>query len=126
MSWVVVVFGTLVDGITCVREIDLKSIRSPQALMWYDYLKYNAGNLVPILYRRGRGRLTDDMECALQVLFENESVSGYFSLTPEGTVFFKLVIGDLELSPPSIPNGVWKVLAIEAALALNPTILLID
>ncbi len=126
LPWTVVIFGTIIDGITCIREVDLKSIRSPQPLIWYDYLEYNVSNLIPVLYKIGRGRLTDAMEHALQVLFENTSVSGFFSLTPEGTVFFKLAIGDLELPPPSIPNGVWKVLAIEAALALNPTILLID
>ena len=126
LAWATLVFGTLIDGIVGIREIDLRSIRSPQTLIWYEYLDHNASNLIPILYRIGKGRLPDNVLRALKVLFENEHIGGFFSLTPEGTVFFKLVIDDLELPPPSIPNGVWKVMAIETALALNPTILLID
>ncbi len=118
--------GAFIDGITVIREVDISSLRKPQVLVREERLNSNASNLVPLLFLVGKGRLPDEVLPALKVLLNTDYVSGYFEPTPDGRVVMKLVVDDLELMPTCIPNGVWKVLAIETALLLKPTLLVID
>ncbi len=119
--------GSFIEGITVLKRIDSYRVAEPQPLVRQEFLKPDAGNLAQFLYTVGRGRLPGEVASVLHDLMHVDSVSGYFEPTPDGRVVFKLVIDDrLELMPPAIPSGVWKIMAIESALLSNPTVLLVD
>ena len=72
---------------------------------------------------RGSG-LPDRFDLALEALFPNWQVS--LTLAENGRILLKVNDGSTDLSPPSIPDGFYKLLAILAAIELQPKFLLID
>ncbi len=122
----IVLISSFIEGIITIKHIDISRLSQPQLLTTTSYLKVDDENFVSILYNIGKGRLAEELCIVLKELWGIENVSGYFEPTPDGRVVFKLVVDGLELLPPNIPAGVWKILLIETALMLEPTVLLID
>jgi predicted ATPase len=69
-------------------------------------------------------KFPDRIEAALSKLFPNTQIAT--SLTPQGEVFIKVYENGVELNPPCISDGFYKVLAILAAIELRPSLLAID
>ena len=61
---------------------------------------------------------------ALAILFPNMNIR--FELTPDSRLFMKVIEKNLELYPPMISDGLYKILAILTALDCEHSILVID
>ncbi len=118
--------GAFLDGITVLRWIDYKAVRSPARLEPAERLAEDGSNLTQLLYRLGRGRLPEDVEAVLEAVLGAGRVTGYFDPTADGRIVLKLVVDGVELAPPSIPEGAFKAMAIMAAILLKPTLLAVD
>lgn len=118
--------GTFVDNMVVLRPLDYRSLRSPQPLETVVHLHEDGSNLISLLFRLGRGRLPIDIAEVLASVLGVENVSGYFEPTPDGRITLKLVVDNLELTQPSIPEGAWKTMAIMAAILSGASLVAVD
>nr|WP_206204648.1 AAA family ATPase [Thermococcus sp. MAR1] len=102
------------------------SIKTPQYPRKETTLNEDASNLIPLLYNiwLREGRLPEEIAEPLSIAFPNTRI--FFQLTEDGRVMMKVFENDLELAPPSISDGFYKVLAILTAVYLKPPLLIID
>ena len=68
--------------------------------------------------------MPDRVEVAVTELFPNTQVGA--TTTAQGEVFVKVYEKGLELNPPCIAYGLYKILAVLAAIELKPSLLAID
>jgi len=112
-------------GLT-LRQISVRTAKTPQYPRKETTLSEDASNLVPLLYNiwLREGRLPDEIAKPLPIAFPNTRV--FFQLTEDGRVMMKVFENDLELAPPSISDGFYKILALLTAVYLKPPLLIID
>jgi predicted ATPase len=128
----IVVFALLVvhgfiDGIAVVKNIDWKTIASPQPLTRVEKLSSDASNFLQFFFTLTGGVIGDDLKEALRYSFPGyENYSIVFDVTTDGRVFPSLVVDGLKLPPVSIPQGVLKTLMIESLIIWKPTVIVID
>ncbi|QDA30998.1 recombinase RecF [Thermococcus indicus] len=120
-----VFFGEFLDQLP-VRDVNPPIIRKPQYPRKETTLNEDASNLIPILYNiwLREGRLSDEIAKPLFIAFPNTRV--FFQLTEDGRVMMKVFENGLELAPPGISDGFYKVLAILTVAYLKPPLLIID
>ena len=109
-----------------LRQLNIRGAKNPQYPRKETTLNEDASNLVPLLYNiwLREGRLPDEIAKPLSMVFPNTRV--FFQLTEDGRVMMKVFENNLELAPPSISDGFYKVLAILTAAYLKPPLLIID
>jgi hypothetical protein len=128
----VIVFALLVvhgfiDGIAVVKNVDWKTIVSPQPLARVEKLSPNASNFLQFFFTLTGGVISDGLREALRYSFPGyENYSIVFDVTTDGRVFLSLVVDGLKLPPVSIPQGVLKTLVVESLIMWRPTIIVID
>ena len=120
------IVGYFIDRIVVLRLLDYRSLRSPQPLETSERLREDGSNLVSVLFRLGRGRFPDDIGAVLSSVLGAESVSGFFEPTPDGRLVLKLVVDNVELAPPSIPEGAWKTMALMSAILSGASVVAVD
>ena len=115
-----------IQNYTLLRPINLREVRAPALVRRESMLAEDASNLSNVLHTWfvDRGRLPERIEAALSALFPKMRIG--FELTPDGRVFLKVYEDGLELLPPSISDGFYKVLSILAAIESKPSLLAID
>lgn len=117
----------VIEHFTILRHPDMKEVKTPTTPKKEEVLSENASNLNNILYYwflENGGKLPERIEKAMLTLFPNIRVQP--SLTSEGKVFLKMSEGNMELSPPCMPDGLYKILAILSAIEIKPSLLAID
>jgi predicted ATPase len=120
------VYG-IIDGITVIKNIDWKSVLTPQHLERQERLKPDASNFLQFLFTLTSGKIGENLEEALRYSFPSyKDFKAVFEVTTDGRVFIRLYADGLELAPISIPHGVLKTLIVESILMWKPTILVID
>ena len=89
-------------------------------------LNEDGSNLITVLYNiiLKEGRIPEDILNPLSMIFPNTRIS--FQLTDDGRALMKVFEEGVELSPPSISDGFYKILLILTAIYLKPSILIID
>ncbi len=115
------------DDVVFLRHLNFDVLRRPVSIDDTGKLAEDGDGLVSLLflwYHSNDGELPDGIVLALEDLFPGWRV--VFELTADGRAMLTVKDGDLRLAPPSIPDGFYKLLAILAAVELNPRILLID
>lgn len=119
-------FKEALTGFTILRHPNVQAIRAPALPRETRVLFEDASNLSNILniWFMERLRFPERIEAALSKLFPN--IQMVTSLTPQGEVFIKVHENGVELNPPCISDGFYKVLAILAAIELRPSLLAID
>ncbi|WP_461865779.1 AAA family ATPase [Thermococcus sp.] len=103
-----------------------RSIMSPKFPRKETSLNEDASNLIPLLYNiwLHEGKLPEEIAEPLSITFPNTRV--FFQLMEDGRVTMKVFENGLELAPPSISDGFYKVLALLTAVYLKPPLLIID
>lgn len=96
-----------------LKQIYLQNIKIPQFSRKEITLNEDASNLIPLLYNiwLREGRLPEEIETPLRIIFPNTRV--FFQLTEDGRVMIKVFENGLELAPPSISDGFYKILALQ-------------
>ena len=126
----VILVGGFIHGIEVLKHVDVYRVSEPQRPARQYRLRPNAENLVSFIhtmYSEGGVGFIRGLEAVVRDVMRVDSVSIGFGYTGDGRVFLKLIVdGKFELLPPSIPAGVWKAMAIEAAVLSGPSILLVD
>ncbi len=118
------VLGVL-SGMILLKHPDVGRLREPQPLRETSRLDTRASNLAAVLYAitGRRGGLPERFTHALSRLFPGTRLR--FE-TLYGRVALYVEEDGLELPPPNIPDGLFKLLSILAAVELGPSLLLID
>ena len=123
-------FGDLEEAIehfTILRHPSITDVKRPTTPRKEEVLSEDSSNLHNILYywflEKG-GKLPERIEKALLELLPDIQIRP--TLTSDGKVYIKMFERGVELDPPCIPDGVYKLLAILAAIELKPTLLAID
>ena len=116
----------LFSTVLTLRQILIKTTKTPQYPRKETTLSEDASNLIPLLYNiwLREGRLPEEIAEPLSIAFPNTRV--FFQLTEDGRVMMKVFENDLELAPPGISDGFYKVLAILTAAYLKHPLLIID
>jgi hypothetical protein len=128
----VIVFALLVvhgfiDGVAVVKNVDWKTIVSPQPLARVEKLSPDASNFLQFFLTLTGGVISDGLREALRYSFPGyENYNIVFDVTTDGRVFLSLVVDGLKLPPVSIPQGVLKTLVVESLIMWRPTIIVID
>ncbi len=119
---------TFMERIVYLRHINVSRVREPAPIIGVRDLAEDGSNVVQFLhsYFISNRRYPDSVESALATLFPDFSLK--LNLTQDGRVF--MAVDDLKvkavLQPPCIPDGLYKVLHLMAALASDFSILCVD
>ena len=113
--------------IILLRQLNYTAIRESPAVDTIPELGEDGVGLISTLFRwytANQGLLPERFGQALESVFPGWQIS--FSVTGDGRILFQVHDGNVTLSPPSVPDGFYKLLAILAAVELEPKLLLID
>lgn len=112
-------------SIILLKHPDVGRLREPQPLLETSRLDTRASNLAVALYAimGRRGGLPERFTHALSKLFPGTRLR--FE-TIYGRVALYVEEDGLELPPPNIPDGLFKLLSILTAVELSPSLLLVD
>lgn len=112
--------------IILLRQLNYAALRESPSVESRAKLDEDGKGLVNILFRwhnRHTG-LPDRITSALKSLFPEWQIS--FTVTDDGRILLNVHDGNTLLQPPSIPDGLYKLLAILTAVEMSPKFLLID
>ena len=114
------------DNILFLRQLNYEELRRSAPVNYSAELDQDGEGLVNLLFQwfTEKQKLPDIFTLALEELFPGWQIS--FHVTQDGNIIMGVTDGQTKLSPSSIPDGFYKLLAILAAIELEPKILLID
>ena len=106
----------------------IKSLKEPQRPLKDNNLKESSINLINVVYNiflENGGKLPEEIISPLNQLFPDIRI--IFQLTDDGRVLMKLIKdNNIELFPPSISDGFYKVLLLLTIAYLNKPLVFID
>ncbi len=119
-------FYFMINHMIVLKPLIINFIKTPQYPKKENRIYEDGSNLTNILYTiwLREGRLPEEIEAPLRIIFPNTRV--FFQLMEDGRVTMKVFENGLELAPPSISDGFYKVLALLTAVYLKPPLLIID
>ena len=111
---------------TVILKLNSKEIKRPSPARKEETLLEDGSNLNTVLYNLflRQNRIPESIISVFSYLFPNIEIK--FSLTDDQRVYVRVFENGLELPPPCIADGLYKILAILTALELKPSILIID
>ena len=117
---------SFIGRIIILRHPNIKAIQEPVPIKREFMLNENGSNLVNILHSLfiEKHKLPDRIEYAIKLLFPKFQLS--FDTTYPSNIFMKVFERDIELLPPAVPDGFYKMLLILTAIEQKPSILAID
>lgn len=116
-----------INNFIVLKHPSMKEVKSPSAPRKEEVLSEDATNLHNILFywfQKEGGKIPERIERGLTKLFPNIQIRP--SLTSDGKVFIKMYDKGIELDPPCIPDGLYKILTVLAAIELKPSLLAVD
>jgi len=115
-----------VSEFAILKHPNIKLAKSASLPVPAESLQEDSSNLNNVLYKwfSEKRKLPDRIETIISELFP--SIQMGFEITTEGRMYLKLYEHGVELHPPCIPDGFYKVLAVLAAVELKPSVLAID
>jgi predicted ATPase len=113
-------------GFTILSHPNIRALKAPSPIVGGGVLMEDASNLVSVLYQQfaNTRRLPERIETTISELFPGTQIG--FGFTSDGKVFLKMNENGVEVNPPGIPDGLYKLLAILTAIELNSSVLAID
>ncbi|MGQ4915603.1 MAG: AAA family ATPase [Candidatus Asgardarchaeia archaeon] len=115
----------IANKLIILKKLDYKSIRDPIKLRREDILAEDGSNLTAVLYSMGKGRIPERIDLAVKYAF-GENCIIHIEPTSDGRAYIKFFERGFELNPPAIPDGLYKLIALEIALEYNAPIIAID
>ncbi len=109
-----------------LRQLNYTAIRESRSVEDSDELGEDGVGLIGKLFRwyNRNNQLPERFTFALENLFPGWQIN--FDVTGDGRILLNVYDGNMALSPSSIPDGFYKLLAILAAVEIGPKFLLID
>lgn len=126
LSALLINFRRAINGFTVVKHPNMQGMKTPSSPQETNVLFEDGTNLNNILsnWISEKQKLPNRIEAAITELFPNTQVGA--TTTAQGEVFVKVYEKGLELNPPCIADGLYKILAVLAAIELKPSLLAID
>ena len=117
---------SFIGRIIILRHPNIRAIQEPVPIKREFMLNEDGSNLVNILHSLfiEKHKLPDRIEYAIKLLFPKFQLS--FDTTYPSNIFMKVFERDIELLPPAVPDGFYKMLLILTAIEQKPSILAID
>ena len=114
------------DNMILLRHLNYDYLRGPTPVNYSGVLLEDGDGMINLMFQwfNKNQKLPEVFTLALEELFPNWQIS--FEVTQEGNILMNVIDGSVTLAPTSIPDGFYKLLAVLAAIELNPSILLID
>ena len=111
---------------TVILKLNSKEIKRPSPARKEETLLEDGSNLNTVLYNLflRQNKIPESIISVFSYLSPNIEIK--FSLTDDQRVYVRVFENGLELPPPCIADGLYKILAILTALELKPSILIID
>jgi len=115
-----------IRNFTILKHPNMKELKSPSSPKGTQVLLDDASNVTSILYQwfSEKRRLPERIETTISELFPDTQVG--FGITSDGKIFVKIHEKGVELNPPCLPDGLYKVLAVLTAVESKPSVLAID
>ena len=113
--------------IILLRQLNFTAIREAPEVDHIPGLGEDGVGLISTLFRWytiNHGLLPERFGQALESVFPGWQIS--FDVTADGRILLNVHDGNVALSPPSVPDGFYKLLAILTAVEMEPKLLLID
>ena len=112
--------------IILLRQLNYAAIREPRSVEDSDELGEDAVGLIGKLFYwfNKNGQLPERFMFAVERLFPGWQIR--FDMSGDGRILLNVYDGNMILPPSSIPNGFYKLLAILAAVEMEPKFILID
>ena len=113
--------------IILLRQLNFTAIREAPEVDHIPGLGEDGVGLISTLFRwynKNHGLLPERFGQALESAFPGWQIS--FDVTADGRILLNVHDGNVVLSPPSVPDGFYKLLAILTAVEMEPKLLLID
>lgn len=119
-------FRKTISNFTLLRPLNMTAIRTPFSPKKEVVLNEDGSNLCNQLYGSflDKNRIPKRIEAALNAFFPGTQIA--FQPTEDGRVFMKIYENGLELHPPSVSDGFYKMLAVLMAIESKPAFLAID
>ncbi|WP_456475165.1 AAA family ATPase [Candidatus Pyrohabitans sp.] len=117
---------SFLTGMSILLPFNVRLMKDPQTLRREKNLKEDGSNIANVfhsIYIR-EGKIPDQIYYPLSMLFPDIEVRPH--ITDDGRVMIKIWEKGLELLPPNISDGFYKVLTILTAIYLKPSLLIID
>ncbi len=113
-------------SIVFIKHPDIGRIREPQRMLEYMMLRPRAENLVAVLYwlRREKPEFPENIRDAIERFFPGTRLD--IDVLPDGRDTLMIYEGDKAYPAPCIPDGLIKLVTLKTAMALEPSLLLID
>lgn len=114
------------NNIILLRHMSYDNLRQSTPIDYSTELDEDGDGLINLLFQwfNRDQKLPNIITLALETLFPGWQIS--FQVTHEANIIMQVSDGQMTLTPTSIPDGFYKLLAILVAVELNPRILLID
>lgn len=115
-----------ISDIIILRHPNMKAMKTPSIPKKEETLLEDGSNLHNVLYNwfMEKSKLPDRIETAISKIFPGTQIR--LRLTPEGRVYMQVMENGLQLAPPCISDGFYKILAVLTAIELKPSLLAID
>jgi predicted ATPase len=115
-----------IRNFTVLKHPNIRELKSPSSIRETKVLMEDASNMTSILNKwfSEKRKLPERIETTISELFPDTQVG--FGFTSDGKVFLKVYEKEVELNPPCLADGLYKVLAILTAIELKPSLLAID
>lgn len=116
---------TIADRSVILKRLDYKTIREPVKLRKELTLAEDGSNLASVLYSSSKGRIPPRIQRAIERSF-GTNCTVYLEPTTDGRIYIKFYENGKEWNPPSIPDGLYKLIALELALEYKAPIIAVD
>jgi len=108
-----------------LKRLDYKTLKEPVKLKKELTISEDGSNLASVLYSLSKGKIPERIKRAIEKTF-GANCSVYLEPTTDGRIYIKFYEHGKEWNPPSIPDGLYKLIALELALEYKAPIIAVD
>ena len=118
----------LMDSMAILRIVNYDAMKEPSKHIAVEALSMDASNLPSLILTLYGGNIPDNVISSIAYILGEDEKRIKLGIRPttDGRSFLTLTIGNIEHLPPSIPDGVLKMLAMEIAIDQRVPLLVVD
>ena len=126
LGFTVGILEGVLSSIVFIRHPDIGQIREPQRMFQYMVLRPRAENLAAVLYRLRREKpgFLEEIGDVVERFFPGTRLD--VEVLPDGRAALMMYEGGKAYPAPCIPDGLIKLATLKTAMALEPSLLLVD
>jgi len=117
----------LIDKMIILKRMSLENIRNPSRLERAESINSDASNVLSVLFTIGKGFIPERIQNSIIYAFREDSLIQIVPTT-DGRIYLEFRENSLKkpFKPPSIPTGLFKLIAVELSLCIDSPLIIID